>query len=116
MIVDYIVLFLLGILSTVGLILLRRKYVDWKSLRLTTKRALIRSEENGWMKTDLTFSGWSDRTRMNKWRREIEEDLELCTWLKENTTGPFKLDWIDGKRYIKFDKDEDGMAFKLRWV
>lgn len=116
MIVDYILFFILGAASIIGSILLRRKYFERKDRRLTMKRAVARSEKDGWMKTDLNFFCWTTRPKMHKWHKELEEDLELCIWLNENTTGPFKVDWIDGKRYIKFDKDEDGMAFKLRWA
>ncbi len=112
--IPYIGMFLWGVMAT-GLAIWGRKiYVERKKRRQEQERYRASAEKDGWMKTK-GYSRWSDRTKMEKWCDDMRDDLEMSTWLKENTKSYFKLEWINGSRYIKFDNDEDALAFKLMW-
>lgn len=115
MIVVYISIFLSG-MTSVGLAIWAHKvYIERRDQRRETKRRQAQDEKNGWIKTKgLTHFG--NRNKMEQWRKEIKDDLEMSIWMEENIKGYFKIEYIYGDRYIKFAEDEDGMAFKLRWI
>lgn len=111
----YIFIFLSG-MTSVGLAIWAHKvYTERRDRRRETKRRQTQAETDGWIKTK-GFEHWSDRNRMEKWRKNIEDDLEMSIWIEENIKGYFKTEYIYGARYIKFAEDEDGVAFKLRWI
>lgn len=111
----YVFIFLFGMVATGVAIWIYKICVRWKDGRDSKKRFIIKSEKDGWVKTDHLFAHWSNRKAMGKWRKNIEDDLEMSIWIEENIKDYFRVEYIYGIRYIKFDNDTDGMAFKLRW-
>jgi len=112
--IEFLVIFLSGMIATGGLICFCKECVRRKERRDNKKRLVVRSEKDGWIKTD-GFTRWSSSNSMKKWRKRIKNDLEMSIWMEENIKGYFKTDYIYGVKYIKFAEEEDGVAFKLRW-
>lgn len=111
---EFLVIFLSGMIATGVLIWICKECVRRKELRDNKQALIISSEKNGWIKTD-GFTHWSSKKDMKKWREKIKDDLEMSIWMEENIKGYFKTDYSHGTKYIKFAEEEDGMAFKLRW-
>ncbi len=114
MIVAYISIFLSGMMTVGFAIWAHRVYIERRDRLQEAKRRQAKAEKDGWIKTE-GLTHWSNRKRMEEWREEIKVDLEISEWIEENIKGYFKVEYIYGKRYIKFAEEEDGMAFKLRW-
>ena len=113
--IAYTGIFLWGMITTGLAIWARKVYIERKERLKERERRRAEAEKDGWMKTK-GFSQWSDRPKMEKWCDDMKDDLEMSIWLKENTKGDFRLEWVNGSRHIKFDNDVDAMAFKLRWL
>lgn len=111
---EFLAIFLSGMTATGVLIWICKECIRKIERRKDKKRLIVQSEKDGWIKTD-GFTHWSSRRGMIKWRKKIKDDLEMSIWLEENTKDYFTAEYIYGTRYIKFDKEEDGVAFKLRW-
>jgi len=110
----YISIFLSGMMTVGFAIWAYRVYIEKRDHRQEVKKRRAAAEENGWIKTK-GLTHWSNRNKMEQWRKEIKDDLEISIWMEENIKGYFKVEYIYGDRYIKFTEDEDGVAFKLRW-
>ena len=111
---TYVTIFLAGMVVTGIGLWTYSAYLKWRDNQAYIKETLIKDEKDGWIKIDK-FSNWSTRKNMIKWRENIKSDLEMSIWLEENTKGEFRTEFLYGNRYVKFNKDEDGVAFKLRW-
>lgn len=111
----YIGIFLSGMISVGFAIWAHRVYIERRDKRQEIKKRQVKAGEDGWIKTK-GLTRWDNKKEMNLWCRNIKDDLEMSIWMKENIKGYFKLEYIYGDRYIKFAEDEDGMAFKLRWL
>lgn len=111
----YISIFLFGVISTFVAIKSCKALIERKDRLKEKEKLLVRSEKDGWIKTDYEFAHWTDRNRMEKWKKSIKDDLEISLWIEDNIKGYFKVQFIYGIRYIQFAEEDDGVAFKLRW-
>lgn len=112
----YISIFLFGVISTGVAIWATKKFCARQERIKNEQRHRMQAEKDGWIKTKYDFRHWTDRHRMDKWRKSIEEDLELSIWIEENIKGYFKAQYTNGIRYIQFAEEDDAVAFKLRWI
>lgn len=106
-----------GMFSLWCLYYINKWYTKWKQDRDELKRNIIKAEKDGWIKTKSISDEpqWKNKTNLKKWRKRITADIEIQEWIEENIKGGFTSTYVYGNRYIKFDNDEDGVAFKLRW-
>ena len=106
-----------GMFSLLGVYYVNKWYTTWKQKRAELKTKIINAEKDGWIKTTSISneSHWSNKNSLKKWKKRITTDIEIQEWIEENIKGGFISTYVYGNRYIKFDDDEDGVAFKLRW-
>ncbi len=107
-----------GMASLLVISYTRGWYIKWKKKQEELKEKKIRAEKDGWIKATV-ISGehyWDNNASLRSWRKKIATDLEVEEWIRENIKGGFHTSYIFGNKYIKFDNDEDGVAFKLRWL
>jgi len=111
------IIYFSGMLSVIWVYYLRKWYKQWRAKRKEELFTIIGAEKNGWMraKSISNHEYWRDKSHLIKWRKEISKDLDIEEWIKENIKGSFRTTYISGYKYIRFDNEEDGVAFKLRW-
>ena len=113
----YIFIFLFGVVATVAIIFIDKKIREYYMHKRHRRHTAMEAEEDGWIKLGKEFPEWGSGSEMNDWVRETELAMEFAEWLNENTNEKFKCRYTSGQnRYIKFERPEDAMAFKLRWI
>lgn len=109
-----VLVFLFGVAVTGIAFSVYKKYKKWIEERAEQELINIRTEQEGWIKTNDIYY-WSDRQGMESWIKRIKKQQEIEDWIIQNTEDNFRMVTYNGIRYIKFDKEEDNIAFKLRW-